>query len=179
MSRVGKSPVPIPSGVDCALDGSTLKVKGPKGELSQTFRAEVGLEIADGEIRITRTSDRKQDRALHGLTRALVSNMVTGVSTGFQRTLLIEGVGYRANMQGEALNLILGYSHPVVMDPPAGVAFTVEGTQTIKVSGIDKQLVGQVASNVRAVRKPEPYKGKGVRYSDERIRRKVGKSGGK
>jgi large subunit ribosomal protein L6 len=165
--------------VTCELSGSRLKVTGTKGALERTFPASVGINIGESEIVITRASDEKRDRAFHGLTRALVSNMVTGVTQGFERTLQIEGTGYRASIQGENLNLALGYSHPVTVEPPEGIAFTVEGTQTIKVSGIDRQLVGQVAANIRALRKPEPYKGKGVRYEGEYIRRKVGKAGTK
>ena len=179
MSRIGRQPVPLPGGVTCELSGSRLKVTGPKGALERTFPASVGINIGESEIVITRASDEKRDRAFHGLTRALVSNMVTGVTQGFERTLQIEGTGYRASIQGENLNLALGYSHPVTVEPPEGIAFTVEGTQTIKVSGIDRQLVGQVAANIRALRKPEPYKGKGVRYEGEYIRRKVGKAGTK
>ena len=179
MSRIGKMPVPIPGGVHCELKGTTLKVKGPKGELEQSFSARMKIEVNDGAIVISRASEEKEDRAFHGLTRALISNMVEGVNNGYERTLQIEGVGYRASLQGENLNLTLGYSHPVTMEPPAGIHFAVEGTQTIKVSGISKQLVGQVAANIRAIRPPEPYKGKGVRYAGEQVRRKVGKAGTK
>lgn len=178
MSRVGNNPVPIPDGVKCELKGSTLTVTGPKGTLEQTFQPQIGIEVGDGEVVVARP-EIDQDRAFQGLTRALINNMVVGVSQGFERTLVIEGVGYRASLQGKTLNLLLGYSHPVNVDPPEGVTFTVEGQQTIKISGIDKQQVGQVAANVRAYRKPEPYKGKGIRYQEERIRRKVGKSGAK
>lgn len=171
--------MPVPEGVKCELKNSTLSVSGPKGTLEQTFQPSIGIEIKDGEIVITRKSDERQERAFQGLTRALIANMVTGVSQGYERVLQIEGVGYRASLQGQNLNLLLGYSHPVLVQPPQGITFTVEGQQTIKISGIDKQQVGQVAADVRAFRKPEPYKGKGIRYQGERVRRKVGKSGSK
>jgi large subunit ribosomal protein L6 len=179
VSRIGKLPVPIPSGVKAELNGLHLKVTGPKGTLEQDFRPEIQIAMEDGAIVVRRPDEKKPTRALHGLTRALINNMVQGVSQGYERTLLIEGVGYRAALQGKTLNLQLGYSHPVSVDPPDGIAFAVEGTQTIKVSGFDKQLVGQVSADIRKLRKPEPYKGKGIRYSDEKIRRKVGKAGGK
>lgn len=179
MSRVGKLPVPVPNGVKCELNGSHLKVTGPKGALEHTFRPEVVLAIEDGAVVVRRQSDRPAERALHGLSRALIANMVTGVTQGYERELNIVGVGYRAAMQGKSITFSLGYSHPIVVEPPAGVTFVVEGTTVIKVSGIDKQLVGQTAANIRALRKPEPYKGKGVKYANEKIRRKAGKSGGK
>lgn len=179
VSRIGKLPVPVPAGVKAELDGSRLKVTGPKGTLEREFRPEIEIALEDGAIMVRRPDDKKPTRALHGLTRALINNMVTGVSQGYERTLLIEGVGYRVALQGTTLNLQLGYSHPVSVDPPEGITFAVEGTQTIKVSGFDKQAVGQVSADIRRLRKPEPYKGKGIRYSDERIRRKVGKAGGK
>ena len=179
MSRIGNLPVPIPSGVKCALKGNTLTVTGPKGTLEQTFQPQIGIEVGESQIVLTRATEAGQDRAFHGLTRSLIHNMVVGVTEGYLRTLVIEGVGYRASLQGRTLNLLLGYSHPVSVDPPEGIEFVVEGQQTIRVSGIDKQMVGQVAANVRAFRKPEPYKGKGIRYQNERVRRKVGKAGGK
>jgi large subunit ribosomal protein L6 len=171
--------VPIPSGVKCELKGNTLAVTGPKGTLEETFQPEMGIEVTESEVIVSRTTETGQSRAFHGLTRALINNMVIGVTQGYERTLVIEGVGYRASLQGKKLNLLLGYSHPVVVDPPEGVTFTVDGQQTIKVSGISKQQVGQVAANVRSFRKPEPYKGKGIRYQGEYVRRKVGKAGGK
>lgn len=171
--------MPVPGGVKCELKGSTLAVTGPKGTLEETFQPGIGIDVTENEIVISRPTDSKQDRAFHGLTRALISNMVVGVSEGYTRVLVIEGVGYRASLQGTALNLLLGFSHPVTVEPPEGITFEVEGQQTIKVSGINKQQVGQVAANVRAFRKPEPYKGKGVRYQNERVRRKAGKAGGK
>jgi len=177
VSRIGRLPVPIPDGVTCAIKGVHVKVKGPKGTLERDFNPEIGIAEEDGQIVVTRPSDKQEHRAQHGLTRALIANMVTGVSQGFEKVLTIQGVGYRASMQGKSLNLSVGFSHPVVMEPPEGIAFTVEGTQTIRVSGIDKELVGQTAANVRAWRKPEPYKGKGIRYENEYVRRKVGKAG--
>ena len=177
MSRIGKLPVPIPQGVQCELDGVHLKVTGPKGTLERTFNENMTIEIHGGEIVVTRPSDKKEHCALHGLTRALINNMILGVTEGYLKTLTIQGVGYRASLQGKNLNLLLGFSHPVSITPPDGITFEIDGQQTIKVSGIDKQQVGQVAANVRALRKPEPYKGKGIRYENEYVRRKVGKAG--
>ncbi len=177
MSRVGRLPVTIPDGVTVELSAGRIKVTGPKGTLEQDIHPDVGVAVEDNSVVVTRSSDRPEQRSLHGLTRALIYNLVTGVTRGYERVLQIEGVGYRASMQGKSLNLAVGHSHAVVVEPPAGIAFEVEGTQIIKVIGIDKQLVGQVAANVRAWRKPEPYKGKGIRYRGERIRRKVGKAG--
>ena len=177
MSRIGKFPVAIPQGVRCDIDGARLKVTGPKGSLEQRFDPSMLIAEEDGQLCVKRPSDKKEHRALHGLTRALIQNMVTGVSVGFERKLQINGVGYRASIQGKNLNLVLGFSHPVSIAPPEGIAFEVDGTQTVKVSGIDKQQVGQVAANIRALRKPEPYKGKGIKYEEEYIRRKVGKAG--
>ncbi len=177
MSRIGKLPVQVPDGVKCDLTGSHLKVKGPKGALEREFHPDIILALEAGEITVTRPSDKKEHRALHGLTRALVQNMITGVTQGYEKVLQIEGVGYRASKQGKNLNLALGYSHPVSVEPPDGIEFTVDGTQTIRINGIDKQLVGQVAANIRSIRPPEPYKGKGVRYAAEHVRRKVTKAG--
>jgi large subunit ribosomal protein L6 len=159
------------------LSAMHVKVTGPKGTLEQDIHPEMTVKIEDNDIVVARPSDRPEHRSLHGLTRALINNLVVGVTQGYERVLQIEGVGYRASMQGKSLNLAVGHSHPVVVEPPDGITFEVEGTQTIKVQGIDKQLVGQVAANIRAWRKPEPYKGKGIRYRDEHVRRKVGKAG--
>lgn len=179
MSRIGRAPVPIPSGVKYELSGNRLKVTGPKGTLAREFQPAITISVVDDAFVVERPSDKPEHRALHGLTRALISNMVTGVTQGFQKTLTIVGVGYRASIQGKSLNLQLGYSHPVTMDPPAGIDFAVEGTQTIRVAGIDRELVGQTAADIRKWRKPEPYKGKGIRYENEQVRRKVGKAGSK
>jgi len=179
VSRIGKLPVPVPEGVKCELQGNTLTVTGPKGTLQRTFHPEVIINIEDKQIVVQRPSDKREHKALHGLTRVLIHNMIIGVTKGYQKTLLIEGVGYRASLQGKNLNLTLGFSHPVTMEPPPGITFAVENPQTIKVIGIDKELVGQVSANIRALRKPEPYKGKGIRYDYERIRRKESKASGK
>ena len=179
MSRIGKLPVEVPGGVKAELKGQRLKVTGPKGTLERTFHPDVTITLEDGHLTVTRPSDDPAHRALHGLTRALIQNMMAGVTTGYSKTLQIVGVGYRASMQGTTLQLSVGYSHPVLVEPPAGIAFSVEGTQTIKVEGIDKALVGQVAADVRRWRQPEPYKGKGIKYENEHIRRKEGKAGGK
>jgi large subunit ribosomal protein L6 len=161
-----------------SIQGATVTVKGPKGELTRTFSPQIAIEMGDGQIVVKRPSDERQTRALHGTTRALLRNMVLGVSEGFSKTLQIEGVGYRAEMKGKQLVMALGFSHPVAVDPPTGIAFAVDDkTKTITISGIDKELVGQVASDVRAWRPPEPYKGKGLRYLGERVRRKAGKAG--
>ena len=178
MSRIGKKPVVIPAGVNVTVDGVTVKVKGPKGELKQTFVPEITLEIVGGQANVLRPSEERQVRALHGTMRALLQNMVTGVSTGFNKVLQVEGVGYRAEMKGKQLVMALGYSHPIVVDPPTDISFAVdEKAKTITVSGIDRQVVGQVAANLRGWRPPEPYKGKGLRYLGEKVRRKAGKAG--
>lgn len=179
MSRVGRLPIVIPDGVKIEKKGNVVTVTGPKGTLQETLPAVIDIAIADGEVNCTRPTDKPDDRAAHGLVRALIASMVVGVTEGYTRALKIEGVGWRANMLGDKLNLSVGYSHPVVLDPPEGITFEVTGTTDIKISGISKQTVGQVAANVRKVRKPEPYKGKGIRYANERVRRKVGKAGGK
>ncbi len=176
MSRIGKQPIPVPSGVEVKIDGSTVTVKGPKGELTQTFSDVVSIELVDGEILVTRPDDSRTARSLHGLTRTLVANMVTGVSEGFTKNLEIVGVGYRAAMKGKDLELQLGFSHPVVVEAEPGITFEVPQPTKITVSGIDKQQVGQVAADIRKWRKPEPYKGKGVRYEGEYVRRKLGKA---
>jgi large subunit ribosomal protein L6 len=179
VSRIGKLPVQIPSGVNCTLNGSSLKVAGPKGTLEATFAPEMTLSLEEGQLNVTRPSESKEHRSLHGLTRTLVNNMVVGVSEGFKKTLLLEGTGYRVSMQGKSLNLVVGYSHPVVVEPPEGITIEVEGTNTIHVSGIDKQLVGQIAANIRKIRAVEPYKGKGLRYQNEFVVRKESKAAGK
>ncbi|MBN1146484.1 MAG: 50S ribosomal protein L6 [Anaerolineales bacterium] len=178
MSRIGRLPVPVPGGVDVEIKGSFVRVKGPKGELQHTFPAAMQISCDEGIIEVKRPSDERTHRALHGMTRALINNMVVGVSTGFEKTLEINGVGYRAELDGKNLVLNVGYSHPVVMEPPAGIEFEVDArARQIKVKGYDKQAVGQVAANIRKVRPPEPYQGKGLKYLDERIRRKAGKTG--
>ncbi len=179
MSRVGNSPIPLPAGVKFDLNGQHLKVTGPKGTLEYDIRPEVGVSVEDGQVVFTRPDEAPQTRSYHGMTRALVANMVKGVTEGFTRSLEIQGVGWRCNMTGSSLNIQVGYSHPVVVEPPAGISYTVEGTNVILVSGISKQDVGQAAADIRAIRKPEPYKGKGIRYRDEVVRRKEGKTGGK
>ena len=177
MSRIGKIAVPVPAGVTVAVDDSVVHVKGPKGELSQHILPVVRLALEEGSVRVERLGDAKEHRSAHGLTRTLVANMVEGVSKGFRKSLEIQGVGYRANKAGDKLNLQLGYSHPVSFDPPQGISFALEGTAKIHVEGIDKQQVGQVAAEIRALRPPEPYKGKGIRYAGEVVRKKLGKAG--
>ena len=177
MSRIGRQPITVPSGVDIALgDGNTVAVKGPRGQLQRTLPVGIGLERDGAVLTVTRSGDDGDQPALHGLSRTLVNNMVVGVTQGFTRTLEVQGVGYRAQMQGTNLQLALGFSHPVVVTPPEGISFGVEGPR-INVSGNDKEQVGQVAANIRKLRPPEPYKGKGIRYLGERVRRKAGKSG--
>ncbi|HUU61389.1 MAG TPA: 50S ribosomal protein L6 [Acidimicrobiia bacterium] len=177
MSRIGNAPVPLPAGVDVAVEGSTVTVTGPKGTLARTFSDRIGFAVADGRIVVSRRNDERQSRALHGLSRALVANMVTGVSTGFVRELQMVGVGYRAALQGNTLELLVGFSHPVRMTAPEGISFEVPEPTRIVVRGIDRERVGQVAAEIRRVRPPEPYKGKGIRYVDEKVRRKAGKAG--
>lgn len=178
MSRIGKAPITLPDGVQVKLQGSTVEVKGPKGSLGQTFHPEMTIEMQEGLLHVQCPTDSRQHRALHGLTRALLNNMVVGVSAGFSKTLQIDGVGYRAEMDGSTLVLYVGYSHPVRFDPEGEIQFAVENRgKTIVVSGIDKQLVGEYAARIRKMRPPEPYKGKGVRYDNEIIRRKAGKTG--
>ena len=176
MSRIGKMPIPVSSAVKVEIDGRNVKVTGPKGSLEREVVPEVRLHLEDGKLVVTRPSDAPRDRAMHGLTRALLSNMVTGVDTGFRRTLELVGVGYRAQMVGSKLGLALGFSHPVEIDPPEGITFTVEGPR-VHIDGIDKEAVGQIAANIRKLRPPEPYLGKGIRYQGEIVRRKAGKSG--
>lgn len=178
MSRIGRLPVAVPSGVQINVQGSDVHVKGPKGELKRTFSPEIGIALEDGNIVITRKSDNPRERALHGTTRAVVANMVRGVSSGFETVLQVEGVGYRAELQGKDLALFVGYSHPVKVPPPAGISFEVDQkTRQIKVMGFDREVVGQTAAEIRRVRPPEPYHGKGIRYLSEKIRRKAGKAG--
>jgi large subunit ribosomal protein L6 len=171
-------PVVVPNGVDVVIKGTNVKVKGPKGELNHTFPADMEIKLDKGEVTVKRPSDEPNHRALHGMTRALINNMVVGVSSGFSKVLEVNGVGYRAELDGEKLVLNVGYSHPVVVEPPEGIEFEVdERTRQITIKGYDKQAVGHVAADIRKVRPPEPYKGKGIKYLDERIRRKAGKAG--
>jgi large subunit ribosomal protein L6 len=178
MSRIGRLPIPVPSGVDVAIDGQTVNVKGPKGQLSHTVAAPIAVErTEDGVLQVTRPNDERESRALHGLSRTLIANMITGVTEGYTKTLEIVGVGYRVQARGSDLEFALGFSHPVPVKAPDGITFTVEAPTRLRVTGIDKQQVGQVAANIRKLRKPDPYKGKGVRYQGEVIKRKVGKTG--
>ncbi len=179
MSRIGKKPVMIPKGVTIDQKGNSVKVKGPKGELEGTFDSRIAIEIKDSELTVTRPNDTKEIKALHGLSRALIQNMVQGVTEAFQKTLDIVGVGYRAELKGKNLLLNIGYSHPIYFIPPDGITLQTPTQTQIIVSGIDKQLVGMIASKIRSIRKPEPYKGKGIKYSDEQIIRKAGKTAGK
>lgn len=177
MSRIGRLPIPVPAGVDVTIEGRTVTVKGPKGSLSRELHPDMTVSREDDALVVNRPSDAKPHRQLHGLTRTLVNNMVTGVTAGYSKGLEITGVGYRAALVGRKLQLNLGYSHPVEIDPPDGIAFEVENPTRLSVVGIDKELVGEIAARVRASRKPEPYKGKGVRYAGEYVRRKAGKAG--
>ena len=178
MSRIGRLPVAVQNGVQVNVQGSDVHVKGPKGELKRTFSSLVGIELQNGEVIVTRKSDNPKERAMHGTTRAVIANMVHGVSSGFEVILAVEGVGYRAEMQGKDLALFVGYSHPVKVEPPTGISFEVDQkTRQIKVLGYDREVVGQTASEIRRVRPPEPYHGKGIRYVGEKIRRKAGKAG--
>jgi large subunit ribosomal protein L6 len=177
MSRIGRLPVPVPSGVDIAVEGQTVKVKGPKGELSHVVAEPITVERADATLEVKRPDDARTSRSLHGLTRSLIQNMVLGVTEGYEKKLEIHGTGYRVQAKGSNLEFALGYSHSITVEPPAGITFVVENPTRFSVQGIDKQLVGEVAANIRKLRKPDPYKGKGVRYAGEQIRRKVGKAG--
>lgn len=177
MSRIGKKPIEIPQGVDVKLEDGMVTTRGPLGTLSYLIPSGISVNIQDRQIVVTRASDQKHHKALHGLVRSLVNNMVNGVTTGFTKILEIEGIGYRVTRQGDTITLAVGYSHPVNVTAPKGITFEVEGQTRIIVKGVDKQLVGQVAADIRNVRKPEPYKGKGIRYSKEVVRRKVGKTG--
>ena len=176
MSRIGKQPITIPAGVDVKVNGNEVSVKGPKGELKNTFNADMIIALEGNEITVTRPSDSKEHRALHGLTRTLVANMVEGVANGYSKTLEVNGVGYRVQKQGKNLVMNLGFSHQVIMEEPAGIAIEVPNPNQIIISGADKQQVGQFAAEVREKRLPEPYKGKGIKYADEHIRRKEGKA---
>jgi large subunit ribosomal protein L6 len=175
MSRIGRQPIPVPAGVSIAIDPGRVMVNGPLGELSQQVPLRMTVERRDEELVVTRPTDRGEDRALHGLTRSLIANMVEGVTKGFEKKLEIQGVGYRATLKGTSLELNVGYSHPVVIDPPQGISFEVPVPTQISVKGVDKQQVGETAAKIRKVRPPEPYKGKGIRYEGEYVRRKVGK----
>ncbi len=178
MSRIGRLPIEVPAGVDVKIDGSHVHVKGPKGELEWTFSPEMTIKQDDGVIVVERPSDQPTHRALHGTTRSLINNMIVGVSKGFERILEIEGVGYRAELDGKNLIVNVGFSHPVVVEPPEGISFEVDmKVRQIKIAGYDKQVVGQVAADIRGLRPPEPYKGKGIRYQGEYVRRKPGKAG--
>lgn len=179
MSRIGRMPIAIPAGVTVSVDGNTVAVKGPKGQLSRSLPKDMIVEVAEGAINIKRPSEEKLHKSMHGLTRTLVANMVTGVTQGFSRTLEIAGVGYRAAKAGTKLNLTLGFSHPVEVIPPEGITIDVPAPNRIVISGIDKEAVGALAAKIRSFREPEPYKGKGIKYEGEVIRRKVGKAGGK
>jgi len=177
MSRIGKQPVKIPSGVDCKSEGETFRVKGPKGQLQRVLHSSMKIEIGDGEVRVIRPTDGRMDRSLHGLTRTLINNMVTGVTQGYSKQLNIVGVGYRVDLKGKNLALNLGFSHPIEYKAVDGIEFEVDSKKnTISVKGIDKEKVGQAAAEIRSLRPPEPYKGKGVMYSTEKIRRKAGKA---
>ncbi|MBK0866369.1 MULTISPECIES: 50S ribosomal protein L6 [unclassified Saccharopolyspora] len=178
MSRIGKLPVTVPSGVEVTIDGQAVTVQGPKGTLSQQIAEPITVaQDDDGSVLVNRPDDERENRSLHGLSRSLVNNMVLGVSQGFQKDLEIHGVGYRVQLKGANLEFALGYSHPIVIEPPQGIEFAIDGPSKLTVKGIDKQLVGEVAARIRKLRRPDPYKGKGVRYAGEAIRRKVGKTG--
>lgn len=177
MSRIGRLPIEIPSGVTVAADGQVVSVKGPKGELALTVANPIEVKIEDSHVLVTRPDDERLSRSLHGLTRTLINNQIIGVTQGYTKDLEIVGTGYRVAQKGRSVEFAVGFSHPVLVEPPAGISLTVEGNNKLTVSGIDKQAVGEVAANIRKIRKPEPYKGKGVRYAGEIVRRKAGKSG--
>ena len=177
MSRIGKSPIPVPAGVEVKIDGANVSVKGPKGQLSLVIASPITAALVGSEVIVTRPDDERISRSLHGLTRTLIANNIEGVTAGFTKGIEIVGTGYRVTAKGSDLEFALGYSHPIVIQPPAGITFAVEGNTKVTVSGISKQAVGEMAANLRKLRKPEPYKGKGVRYAGEVIRRKAGKSG--
>jgi large subunit ribosomal protein L6 len=177
MSRIGKMPISIPAGVEVKIDGNDVSVKGPKGQLALTVADPITVALEDGKVIVTRPDDERISRSLHGLTRTLISNQIIGVTEGYTKGLEIVGTGYRVTAKGSDLEFALGYSHPILVKAPAGITFTIDGNTKVTVSGIDKQAVGEVAANLRKLRKPEPYKGKGVRYAGEVVRRKAGKSG--
>ena len=177
MSRIGRLPITVPAGVTVTVDGQAVNVKGPKGELSLNVKSPIEVALEDGTLTVTRPDDERASRSLHGLTRTLISNQIIGVTEGYSKGLEIVGTGYRVQAKGSSLEFALGYSHSITFDPPAGISFEVEGNTKVTVRGIDKQAVGEVAANIRKLRKPEPYKGKGVRYAGEVVRRKAGKSG--
>lgn len=179
MSRIGKMPITVPAGVTVTIENNFVTVKGPKGELSRQINKKMKLTLDNGVLTVERPSDEKEDRAMHGLSRTLINNMIIGVTQGFSKTLEINGVGYRAAKQGQNINFTLGFSHPVVKEPPAGITFEVPAPNKIVVSGADKEVVGAVAAEIRTLRPPEPYKGKGIRYEGEFVRRKIGKAGAK
>jgi large subunit ribosomal protein L6 len=177
MSRIGRLPIDIPAGVEIKIDGQDVAVKGPKGELTLTVKSPIEAKVEDGQVLVTRPDDERESRSLHGLTRTLIANQIVGVTEGYTKGLEVVGTGYRVAAKGDSVEFALGYSHSITVDPPAGISFAVEGNNRLTVSGIDKQAVGEVAANIRKLRKPEPYKGKGVRYAGEVVRRKAGKSG--
>jgi large subunit ribosomal protein L6 len=177
MSRIGRLPIDIPVGVTVTVSGADVAVKGPKGELGLTVASPIAVAVEDNQVLVTRPDDERTSRSLHGLTRTLIANQITGVTQGYSKGLEVVGTGYRVQARGTSVEFALGYSHPITVEPPAGISFTVEGNNRLTVVGIDKQAVGEVAANIRKLRKPEPYKGKGVRYAGEVVRRKAGKSG--
>ena len=177
MSRIGRLPIDVPSGVEVKVDGQAVAVKGPKGELALVVKSPIAVTVEDGQVLVTRPDDERESRSLHGLTRTLIANQIVGVTDGYSKGLEVVGTGYRVAAKGNSVEFALGFSHSITVDPPAGISFTVEGNNKLTVSGIDKQAVGEVAANIRKLRKPEPYKGKGVRYAGEVVRRKAGKSG--
>ena len=177
MSRIGRLPIDVPSGVTVTIDGQAVAVKGPKGELALTVANPIEVKLEEGQVLVTRPDDERESRSLHGLTRTLIANDIVGVTAGYSKSLEVVGTGYRVASKGSGIEFALGYSHPITFDPPKGITFEVEGNTKVTVRGIDKQAVGEVAANIRKLRKPEPYKGKGVRYAGEVVRRKAGKSG--
>ena len=177
MSRIGRLPIDIPAGVEVKIDGSAVAVKGPKGELALTIASPIEAKVEENQVLVTRPDDERASRSLHGLTRTLIANQIIGVTEGYSKGLEIVGTGYRVAQKGSAVEFALGFSHPVTVEPPAGITLTVEGNNKITVAGIDKQAVGETAANIRKIKKPEPYKGKGIRYAGEVVRRKAGKSG--